>query len=99
MYLKRPLSAAQVSRYFRIISASSHTPYDLRHANASILIYSGLNIIEVANRLGNSIDVCQKVYLHMLSHAEDQNISKENDYLESTKGSSIGAMREYLIGV
>jgi len=35
----------------------------------------------------------------MLSHAEDQNISKENDYLESTKGSSIGAMREHLIGV
>jgi len=96
---KRPISTAQVSRYFRIISASSHTPYDLRHANASILIYSGLNIIEVANRLGNSIDVCQKVYLHMLSHAEDQNISKENDYLESTKGSSIGAMREHLIGV
>jgi len=96
---KRPLPTTMVSRYFRTICASNHTPYDMRHANASILIYSGLNIIEVANRLGNSIDVCQKVYLHMLSRAEDQNISKENEYLESTKGSSLGAMREYMIGV
>lgn len=80
-----PLKTDMINDYFRKVCHSVHTPYDLRHTNASILIYSGLNVIEVANRLGNSIEVCQKVYLHMINRVEEINISKENAFLEASK--------------
>jgi integrase len=83
--INEPIKTDLINDYFRKVCSSVHTPYDLRHTNASILIYSGLNVIEVANRLGNSIEVCQKVYLHMINRIEDINTSKENAFLESTK--------------
>lgn len=41
--------------------------YDLRHTNASILIYAGLNVAEVAARLGHSIGVCSSKYIHFFN--------------------------------
>lgn len=41
--------------------------YDLRHTNASILIYAGLNVAEVAVRLGHSISVCSSKYIHFFN--------------------------------
>jgi len=55
--------------------------YDLRHLNASILIYSGLNIIEVAKRLGHSVQVCSTVYLHAIESLAVSPTSKVNDFL------------------
>jgi hypothetical protein len=88
-----------INDYFRKVCHTSHTPYDLRHTNASILIYSGLNIIEVANRLGNSIEVCQKFYLHMFNRVEEISIKRENKYLQENKDSLDGMFKDYLIGV
>ena len=79
----KPVKTDLVNRYFKKVCLTSHTTYDLRHTNASILIYSGLNIVEVANRLGNSVDVCQKVYLHMLNKVEDINLSREDEFLKN----------------
>lgn len=56
--------------------------YDLRHLNASILIYSGLNIIEVAKRLGHSIQVCSTVYLHAIESLTTSPTSKINRFLQ-----------------
>jgi len=72
-----------VNRYFKKVCLTSHTTYGLRHTNASILIQSGLNIVEVANRLRNSVNVCQKVYLHMLNKVEDINLSREGEFLKN----------------
>ena len=55
--------------------------YDLRHLNASILIYSGLNIIEVAQRLGHSVQVCSSVYLHALESLNASPTTKLNEFL------------------
>jgi integrase len=55
--------------------------YDLRHLNASILIYSGLNIIEVAKRLGHSIQVCSTVYLHAIESLSTSPTTKINKFL------------------
>ena len=57
--------------------------YDLRHLNASILIYSGLNIIEVAKRLGHSVQVCSTVYLHAMESLNTSPTSKVNKFLRS----------------
>ena len=54
----KPVKTDLVNRYFNKVCLTSHTTYVLRHTNASILIYSELNIVEVANRLRNSVDVC-----------------------------------------
>jgi integrase len=92
----QPIKTDLINDYFRKVCFSNHTPYDLRHTNASILIYSGLNVIEVANRLGNSIEVCQKVYLHMINRVEETSTLRENDYLESTKDLGDIFLKEHL---
>ncbi len=81
----RPIPTGLLNEYFKKIVKSDQTPYDLRHTNASILIHSGLNIIEVANRLGHSIPVCQKVYLHLFADAADVDTSKEEEFLAKTR--------------
>jgi integrase len=81
----RPVATGLIHEYFRKFVVDKYTPYDLRHTNASILIHSGLNIIGVANRLGHSIPVCQKVYLHLFAIAEDIDTSKEEEFLSKTR--------------
>jgi integrase len=39
--------------------------YDLRHAYASLMIKSGLNVVEVAARLGHAPSVCLGTYAHV----------------------------------
>jgi integrase len=84
----RPVATGLIHEYFRKFVVDKYTPYDLRHTNASILIHSGLNIIEVANRLGHSIPVCQKVYLHLFAIAEELDTSKEEEFLSKTRSKS-----------
>ena len=81
----RPIPTGLLHEYFKKVVKTDHTPYDLRHTNASILIHSGVNIIEVANRLGHSIPVCQKVYLHLFADAADVDTSKEEEFLAKTR--------------
>lgn len=59
--------------------------YDLRHTNASILIYSGLNIIEVAARLGHSVNVCSRIYLHLLGGHSAKSNDRVEQFLKSSK--------------
>jgi integrase len=93
-----PIKTDLINDYFREVCHSVHTPYDLRHTHASILIYSGLNVIEVANRLGNSIEVCQKVYLHMINRVEEISTARENSFLDSSKDAFETLNIKYLIG-
>ncbi len=81
----RPIQTRILHDYFKKVVKTQHTPYDLRHTNASILIHSGVNIIEVANRLGHSIPVCQKVYLYLFADAADVDTSKEEESLAKTR--------------
>ncbi|WP_017558452.1 tyrosine-type recombinase/integrase [Nocardiopsis baichengensis] len=39
-------------------------PYDLRHGNASWLLYAGVPALEVAQRLGHTLDVLMRTYAH-----------------------------------
>jgi integrase len=42
-------------------------PYDLRHSAASMLLKSGLNVIEVAARMGHSPQMTLSTYAHVLA--------------------------------
>jgi integrase len=55
--------------------------YDLRHTNASILIYAGLNVAEVAARLGHSIGVCSSKYIHFFNQYNKTSNRKVEDFL------------------
>ncbi len=81
-YKKKPISTDLVASWFEDARPSKDfTLYDLRHTNATILIYSGYNVIEVAKRLGHSPAVCLKYYTHVFRHAEGVTTEKEDKFL------------------
>lgn len=79
----RPMMTDTIHSYMNKTSFKPIKPYSLRHTNASILIYSGLNIVEIANRLGHSVQVCQSVYLHLLNTNNPFDTSREDGFLKS----------------
>ena len=93
-----PARTRLIYDYFVKATGGHHSPYDMRHTNASILIAAGLSVVEVANRLGNSIEVCQKVYLHLFNKAEEINLSRENEYLARESSSYSKSFRPYVLG-
>lgn len=46
----------------QVLSPLAQTPYDLRHAAASLWLNAGVPAPEVAERAGHSVDVLLKVY-------------------------------------
>jgi integrase len=79
--LNRPMLTDTIHHYIQKTSLNGVKPYDLRHTNASILIYSGLNIVEIASRLGHSVQVCQSVYLHLIEDKKPFDTSREDGFL------------------
>ena len=55
--------------------------YDFRHTNASVLIYAGLNVAEVAARLGHSISVCSSKYIHFFNQYNKVSNAKVEAFL------------------
>ena len=80
--LSRPMLTDTIHHYIQKTSLNGVKPYDLRHTNASILIYSGLNIVEIASRLGHSVQVCQSVYLHLIEDEKPFDTSREDGFLK-----------------
>ena len=78
----RPMLTDTIHSYMNKTSYSPIKPYSLRHTNASILIYSGLNIVEIATRLGHSVQVCQNVYVHLLNIKNPFDTSREDGFLK-----------------
>ncbi|MET9247127.1 site-specific integrase [Nonomuraea sp. NPDC003709] len=52
-------------------SEVARRPYDLRHANASMLIAAGVDTAEIARRLGHSIRTLLTTYAHWIKGGED----------------------------
>jgi len=72
-----------VEKIWRENRTSNNTLHDLRHLNATLLIYSGLNVIEVANRLGHSVSVCSRIYSHVMHQFEKTSNQKINTFLQN----------------
>lgn len=62
-------SPTTFARYLNIYIKKSNvkriTPHGFRHSHASLLFYLGCDEYEVADRLGDSVEVVRKTYYHM----------------------------------
>ncbi|MBB5083480.1 tyrosine-type recombinase/integrase [Nonomuraea endophytica] len=54
------------------VSQVAGRPYDLRHFNASTLIMAGVDVGQVARRLGHPIYTLMTTYAHWIDTGEDQ---------------------------
>ncbi|MCU01174.1 site-specific integrase, partial [Listeria monocytogenes] len=53
------------------------TIHSLRHTHASLLLFAGVSIASVANRLGHSsMTTTQETYLHIIQELENQDNDK-----------------------
>ena len=68
---------AVLKRHCENVGINVITIHGLRHAHASILLYSGVSIASVAKRLGHSdMSTTQKIYLHVISELENKDNNK-----------------------
>ena len=77
----KPISLSTIEGRWARARTTHHRLYDLRHTNATILIYSGLNVAEIAGRLGHSIAVCSKVYLGVMNDHQLRSNAKVDAFL------------------
>lgn len=54
------------------------TPHGLRHSHISYLINNGINILAVANRAGDTVEIILKVYAHLFKEKDDEIIQLLN---------------------
>ncbi|MDN2451502.1 tyrosine-type recombinase/integrase [Leuconostoc sp. UCMA20149] len=60
--------------------------HGLRHTHASILLYSGVNLLSVSKRLGHSnVTTTQQTYLHIIKEMEEQDDNKIIILLQAIK--------------
>ena len=53
-------------------------PYDLRHSAASLWLYEGRTIVDVATWRGHSGQMALSTYLHVMSDLGDERVSAED---------------------
>lgn len=70
-YLKKKLKELGIEKQF--------TLHGLRHTHASILLYQGVNIMNVSKRLGHSsMETTMSTYLHIIKELEDKDVELIN---------------------
>lgn len=76
----KPLSDTTIetkkNKYCELANIKKIRIHDFRHSHASLLIYEGLNIVEVAKRLGHSdISMTLNTYSHLMPNSDDKLIN------------------------
>lgn len=75
-----------LSEMLQALSINRVPFHGLRHTHASILLYSGVNLLSVSKRLGHSsVVTTQQTYLHIIKEMEEQDDTKIVDLLNSIK--------------
>lgn len=78
----KPISTDQAANWFEKVRPNkNYSLYDLRHTYASVLIYAGHNVVDVAKRMGNSPVLCMRTYIHQFEDAQAISTKKEDTYL------------------
>ena len=68
--------------WISIANVKHITPHGFRHSHASLLIYLGCDARDVANRLGDTVEVVESTYIHLFPEKKAITISKINDFVK-----------------
>ena len=60
------------------------TFHDLRHLQATMLINSGVNIVVVAKRLGDTIETISDTYLHSIEKVEKESVDQLQNFINNS---------------
>jgi len=71
------------------------TNHEFRHSHASYLISKGVKIERIAHRLGDTVEVVSKVYVHLFPEVEDE-IIDELDMIENYYKINENTKKEFL---
>lgn len=72
----------KLARYYRRAGIPEISVHGLRHTHASLLLYAGVSIGSVAQRLGHSnMNTTQRTYLHVIQELENADTDKIMRYL------------------
>lgn len=79
----KPLSLTTLRRYFNKYIEKSNvkkiTLHGLRHSNVSMLIYLGCDVYDVAERIGDTIEMVESTYYHMFPQKKKDIVDKLNN--------------------
>ena len=68
-----------LDRYITIAGVKRITPHGFRHSHVSLLIHLGCDSREVANRVGDTIQVIENTYYHMFPQKKNHTVSVLNN--------------------
>ncbi len=72
----------KLARYCQKAGIPEISVHGLRHTHASLLLYAGVSIASVAQRLGHSnMNTTQRTYLHVIQELENADTDKIMRYL------------------
>jgi integrase len=63
------------------IGLNNITFHDLRHLQATMMINSGVNIVVVAKRLGDTIETVSNTYLHSIEKVEKESVNQLQNFI------------------
>lgn len=81
IFVKSRVFNSTINSRLKVLCSSANIPiitvHSLRHTHASLLLFAGVSIASVANRLGHSsMTTTQETYLHIIQELENQDNDK-----------------------
>ncbi|MEG0917635.1 MAG: tyrosine-type recombinase/integrase [Myroides sp.] len=85
--ISKPIAYTTLDRKLKTWSKASGvpilSPHGLRHSHVSYLINNGINILAVANRAGDTVEMILKVYAHLFQNTDNEIVSLLNNCSKS----------------
>ncbi|HAA2529074.1 TPA_asm: site-specific integrase, partial [Listeria monocytogenes] len=81
IFVKSRVFNSTINNRLKVLCENANIPtitvHSLRHTHASLLLFAGVSIASVANRLGHSsMTTTQETYLHIIQELENQDNDK-----------------------
>ncbi|KEX75874.1 integrase, partial [Listeria monocytogenes] len=81
IFVKSRVFNSTINNRLKVLCQNANIPtitiHSLRHTHASLLLFAGVSIASVANRLGHSsMTTTQETYLHIIQELENQDNDK-----------------------
>ena len=78
-YIAQTTLRRKLDTYITLAKVKRITPHGFRHSHVSLLIYLGCDVYEVAERIGDTVDMVLKTYYHMFPNKKKHTINVINN--------------------